>query len=429
MSHIDGGGKRGVGNYFKPVNLSIALLGFSSGLPILMTLSTLTFWLKQYGVTKETIGMATLLGLPYAFKWLWAPLLDLYRLPLFARAGRRKGWILFFQLIIALIFLSLSSIDPLQSPYLVGSLIFLLAVSSASQDIVVDAFRIDYLNSEEQIYGASTYQMSYRIAMIVMGAGVLALSDFMAWPDIFLLITLLFFTIFALTLLIREPKIEGLDLLEVNTPKEALYQFGAALTQFFRGHRYALLILLFIVAFKLPDAIAGTMINAFYIEMEYTGAQIGAISKLYGAVATILGAFVAGLVVAKMKLYRALIFSAVMIGITNLSYLYVLAEPTLLRLVIAISVENFISGFASTPFIFLLGLLCDRNASATQFALLSGFAAVGLRLFGGGSGFMVEALGWQNFFITTAFLFIPSLLLLFFIKGSINGLEEARAES
>ncbi|MFD2722569.1 MFS transporter [Ignatzschineria indica] len=158
-----------IGYYFSRQNLSVALLGFASGLPILMTLSTLTYWLSTLGVQKSAIGLASLLGLPYLLKFLWAPLLDLFTLPLLGRLGHRKGWILLFQLIIAGIFALLAFIDPTENPYLLGVLIFLLATASASLDIVVDAYRIDSLDEETQAYGASSYLFMYRIAMLLMG--------------------------------------------------------------------------------------------------------------------------------------------------------------------------------------------------------------------------------------------------------------------
>ncbi|MFD2724569.1 MFS transporter [Ignatzschineria indica] len=171
-----------------------------------MTLSTLTYWLSTLGVQKSAIGLASLLGLPYLLKFLWAPLLDLFTLPLLGRLGHRKGWILLFQLIIAGIFALLAFIDPTENPYLLGVLIFLLATASASLDIVVDAYRIDSLDEETQAYGASSYLFMYRIAMLLMGAGVLALSDFYSWSLIFQGVALLFLLIFLLTLLIKEPK-------------------------------------------------------------------------------------------------------------------------------------------------------------------------------------------------------------------------------
>ncbi|WP_233146832.1 MFS transporter [Ignatzschineria sp. F8392] len=407
-----------IGYYFSRQNLSVALLGFASGLPILMTLSTLTYWLSTLGVQKSAIGLASLLGLPYLLKFLWAPLLDLFTLPLLGRLGHRKGWILLFQLIIAGIFALLAFIDPTENPYLLGVLIFLLATASASLDIVVDAYRIDSLDEETQAYGASSYLFMYRIAMLLMGAGVLALSDFYSWSLIFQGVALLFLLIFLLTLLIKEPKREEV-VTEPNAPLVVpLKRFMEGFVQFFKRDK-ALLFLLLVICYKLPDAVSGIMVTPFYHEMGYSGAEIGAVTKVYGLIATLLGAFLAATIIHKLGLYRSLVVSAILIGITNLGYLLIIAKPNLWMLIVAISGENFISGFSSALFIMFLGLLCDRNASATQYALLSALASFGLRVFGGASGFLAEGLGWEGFFISTAILFIPSLLLILLLKPSI----------
>ncbi|WP_245601149.1 MFS transporter [Ignatzschineria larvae DSM 13226] len=416
--------------YFSKQNLSVALLGFSSGLPILMTLSTLTYWLSTLNIEKGTIGLASLLGLPYLLKFLWAPLLDIFHLPILGKLGRRKGWIIFFQILIALIFVVLAWIDPLESPYLLGFMIFLLAFASASQDIVVDAYRIDYLDKENQAYGASGYLFMYRIAMLFMGAGVLMLSDSYSWSFIFQMIAILVGIIIVLTLMIPEPKSEKateIVAIDNETASEALLRvlnrFIEGFVHFFQRER-APWFLLLVVCYKLPDAVSGVMVTNFYYESGFTGTQIGLVTKVYGLIATLVGAFLAGTIINQLGLYKSLIISAILIGITNLGYLLIIIYPgSTTMLTVAISAENFISGFSSALFIMFLGLLCDRNASATQYALLSALAAFGLRILGGASGFMVEGLGWTDFFIMTAVLFIPSLILIIMLRSQIQRLK------
>lgn len=408
--------------YFSAQNLSVALLGFSSGLPILMTLSTLTYWLSTLGVEKSAIGLASLLGMPYLLKFIWAPLLDLFQLPLLRKLGRRKGWIVFFQAIIAIIFLLLAMIDPKESPYLLGVLIFSLAFASASQDIVIDAYRIDALDEEAQAYGASSYLFMYRIAMLLMGAGVLALSDIYSWSLIFKGVAVMVALITLFTLFIPEKAPEATESVAVKAYGNPFKRFIEGFEQFFKRD-YALLFLLLVICYKLPDAVSGVMATPFYHEMGYTGTQIGAISKVYGLVATLLGAFLAAAIINLLGLYRSLIVSAILIGVTNLGYLLIIVTPNLTMLMIALSAENFISGFSSALFIMFLGLLCDRNASATQYALLSALATFGLRVLGGASGFMVEGLGWTSFFISTAVLFVPSLILMMMLKPQIQKLK------
>ena len=303
---------------------------------------------------------------------------------------------------------------------------------------MVDAYRIDSLDEENQAYGASSYLFMYRIAMLFMGAGVLALSDIYSWSLIFQLIAVLVLIILMLTLFIPEKKeevlTERIGMIEIEKYQNPFQRFIEGFEQFFK-RKYALLFLLLVVCYKLPDAVSGVMVTPFYYDMGYSGAQIGAVTKVYGLVATLLGAFLAAAIINALGLYRSLLISAVLIGITNLGYLLIIYfpnisvipgepnTPSLLMLMIAISAENFISGFSSALFIMFLGLLCDRNASATQYALLSALAAFGVRVVGGSSGFMVEGLGWENFFVSTAFLFIPSVLLIIFLKKQISVLK------
>lgn len=421
--------------YLERKILVIGLLGFSSGLPIMMTLSTLTYWLSRHGVGKEAIGLASLLGLPYAFKFLWAPFLDQYRPFVLGCLGRRKGWILLFQLLLSLVFIALSFINPSGHPVSTGVLIFFLAFFSASQDIVIDAYRIDYLTPEEQSYGSSSVQMTYRIGMLVMGAGVMSLSDFISWPFIFRLVAALFLLLFLSTFFIKEPQEE----LNTQEKDKAIPHLGGGSSAFTaRIHKFftnileifnlffqkenALLILLFVICYKLPDAISGVMVADFYVDMNYSGTQIGTISKIYGLFATLLGAFVAGGVIRSVGIYRSLFYSAIAIGLTNLGYLLIFYFPTLSSLMIAITLENFISGFASALFIMFLSLLCDKEYSATQYALLTSFSVVGLRLLGGSAGYLVKYLGWVDFFILTAFLFLPTLFILWCIRKEVKPL-------
>ncbi len=418
-------------HYLTRANLSIALLGFASGLPIMMTLSTLTYWLSTFGVDKKTIGLASLLGTPYVLKFLWAPLLDLFQPPLLRKLGRRKSWIVLFLALLAIVFYALAYVNPGESPAMVGILIFTLATASASLDIVVDAYRIDYLTAEEQSYGSSSYLMMYRIAMLVMGAGVLALSDLFSWGAIFKLLSLLFAIILLFTLFIYEPKEQqGKGAIEEGTPKsvrESLAGFSDGFRKFFRREN-ALLILIFIICYKLPDAISGVMVTNFYYQMGYTGTEIGAVTKVYGLVATMFGAFLAGAIIHQIGIYRSLFFSAILIGLTNLGYLLILSQQSISMLMIAISAENFIAGFSSALFIMFLSLLCDKDSSATQYALLSALAAFGVRVLGGGSGFLAEYLDWFYFFVSTAFLFVPALLILIFIKKDVVSLGKEAKE-
>ena len=410
--------------YFSPKILAVGFLSFASGLPILMTLSTLTYWLSKYGVDKKSIGLISLAGLPYVFKFLWAPFLDAKRPIILAKLGRRKSWIVLFQSCLTIVFFALSMVNPNDHIGIISILILLLAASSASQDIVIDAYRIDTLSNDEQSYGSSLSQVTYRMAMLIMGAAVLFASDYINWPTIFLLVTALFASITLVTIFfIKEEENHSDSTQQKISAHSTLADYILIPFKNFITRPQAILILIFILFFKMPDAIAGVLISAFYNEMGYTGAQIGLISKVYGLIATLLCAFISANIISRMSLYSALIWSSTLMGLTNLGYILVLHYPTALSLTLAISLENFIGGFASAVFITYLSLLCNRSYSATQYAMLSAIAAFSLRIFGSFSGFAVEDYGWQSFFIFTAFLFVPALIVLTMIKTSILQLQ------
>lgn len=410
--------------YFTPKILTIGFLSFASGLPILMTLSTLTYWLSKYGVDKKSISLMSLAGLPYVFKFLWAPSLDHKRPKLFAKLGRRKSWIVLFQICLTLIFLLLSMVTPKENILLISALILFLSFSSASQDIVIDAYRIDLLTHEEQSYGSSLSQVTYRIAMLLMGAGVLIASDYMSWHTIFISITCLWLIITLTTYFFVHENTKEYTETKYHSFMDALEAYIIEPLANFLTRPQAFLILLFILLFKMPDAIAGVLISAFYDEMGFSGAEIGLISKVYGLIATLIGAFLSAQIITRINLYNALLISSILMGLTNLGYILVLHYPTALSLTLAISLENFIGGFASAVFITYLSLLCNRSYSATQYAMFSALAAFSLRIFGSISGFAVDDYGWQTFFIFTAFLFVPALIFLIKIKSSISDLQK-----
>ncbi|KZS22685.1 MFS transporter [Wohlfahrtiimonas chitiniclastica] len=415
---------QGLKPYLSSKILTVGFLSFASGLPILMTLSTLTYWLSVYGIDKKSIGLMSLTGLPYVFKFIWAPWLDQKRPWLLKHLGRRKSWIVLFQALLTLIFIALAFVNPKEHIGIISLLIFLLASASASQDIVIDAYRIDYLTAQEQSYGSGLSQVTYRIAMLLMGAAVLYAADFVPWHTIFMLIATLFGIITLITLFfVKETSQATINTIQTQrTALETVLQYIIVPLQNFLNRPQAAWILLFIILFKMPDAIAGVLISAFYNEMGYTGAQIGLISKVYGLIATLIGALLSAQIISRISLYQALVASAILMGLTNLGYLLILHHPTSLSLTLAISLENFIGGFASAVFITYLSLLCNQSYSATQYAMLSALAAFALRIFGSFSGFAVEDYGWQNFFIFTAFLFVPALFVLIGIRSSVRDL-------
>ncbi|GBU10076.1 muropeptide transporter [Gammaproteobacteria bacterium] len=416
--------------YFTRSIIVIFVLGFAAGLPILMTLSTLTYWLSKFEVTKANIGLLALTGLPYTFKFLWAPFLDHFNIPLLSRLGRRRGWLILLQSIIIAVFLSLSLLNPKDHIYLIAILIFTLSLASSSQDVIIDAYRIDSLEADQQAFGVSSYLMGYRLAMLIVGVGVLALSDFIDWAYIFIFLAglMLFSLLFCLMLANQESNNKH-DKEIKNANKESLNiqaHFKQMILDPFKDflkRNQALLLIAFILVFKLPDVISGVMATPFYTEMQFTGTQIGAVTKIYGVLATITGAVLGATLVKMIGLYRALWFSAISLGLTNLSYLLIFYSPTITSLAIAITVENLVSGLASTAFITFLSLLCNKQYSATQYALLSALTSAPLRFLAPAAGFLADILTWDNFFIFTSVLFIPALCLVIILKKNIQALK------
>ncbi len=405
------------------------VMGFASGLPILMTLSTLAYWLAKFDVNKTQIGMLALTGLPYTLKFLWSPFLDYFNAPIFSGFGKRKGWIILFQCILLLIFIALSFVNPKDHISWIALLIVCLSFASASQDILIDAYRIDWLTPDEQAYGVGATQMGYRIAMLVTGVGMLSLSDFIDWSWLFLGLAGLMFLVLVYTLFIPEPPLkqplENQKQGWQGTKKEIFYRnINKVVVQPFRDflmrHPQALWILLFILCFKLPDVVSGIMVSPFYTAMGFTGVQIGAVTKVYGFIPSFVGIFIGSILVKPLGLYRTLFISSMLLGLSNFSYLLIVYSPTVSSLIWAILIENMAGGIASATFIMFLSLLCNQQYSATQYALLSSLAAVSVRVLGPVAGGMADALAWDQFFMITAILFIPALLLLVYIKNDVR---------
>lgn len=407
------------------------VMGFASGLPILMTLSTLAYWLAKFDINKTQIGILALTGLPYTIKFLWSPFLDYFNAPLFSGLGKRKGWIILFQSLLLCIFLALSFVNPRDHISWIALLIVCLSFASASQDILIDAYRIDLLTPEEQAYGVGATQMGYRIAMLVTGVGMLSLSDFIDWSWLFIGLAGLMFLVLLYSLFIPEPPLKQSAEYETDyvlgTKKEIFYNnINKVVVRPFRDfltrHPQALWILLFILCFKLPDVVSGLMVTPFYRDMGFTGVQIGAITKVYGFIPGFIGIFIGSILVKPLGLYRTLLTASLLLGLSNFSYLLIVYSPTVTSLIWAILIENMAGGIASATFIMFLSLLCNQQYSATQYALLSSLAAVSVRVLGPIAGGMANALAWDQFFMITAILFIPALFLLICIKDDVNRL-------
>jgi PAT family beta-lactamase induction signal transducer AmpG len=395
--------------------LTILLMGFASGMPLLLTGSVLGYWMSRVGVNLETIGIFALVGMPYAFKFVWAPLVDHTPLPLLDRwLGRRRSWMLLSQVGLLLSILALAFSDPLVAPWTTATAAVAIAFFSATQDIVVDAYRIEILNDEEQGAGSATTQLGYRIALWIVDAMALLLPSVLPWPVVFCAIAALVLVGMATVLKAREPAIARPH---AGSPRQWLYQAAVAPFAEFMAYRGWVVILLFALLYKFGDAIGGTMARPFFNELGFTGPQIFGVTKSFGIAATILGAVAGGVVVARYGLIKALLIGGVLQAVTNLLFAWqAQAGNDLVVLTIAISADNFTGSLGSIAFVAYLSSLCTAGMAGTQYALLTSLMAFGRTTMSAGGGWLAAQTGWPTFWIVTTLLAAPGLVLLLWLQ-------------
>lgn len=397
---------------------TILLLGFSSGLPLALTGGTLQAWMAVAGVDLRTIGIFALAGLPYTLKFLWSPLMDRFVPTGLARLGRRRGWIALTQIGLMAGIAAMGLNSPAAAPWLMGSLAVLVAFSSASQDIVIDAYRTDVLREKERGVGAAVFVMGYRIAMLVSGAVALVLSDRIGWQNTYLLMAVLM-TIGVLSSL-AGPEPEA----RVSPPGSLREAVGGPLRDFF-SRRAAGVLLLLIVLYKLGDAYAGTMTTAFLIRgVGFTATDVGTINKGLGLASLIIGAMFGGTLMVRLGLYRSLLLFGLLQAVSNLSFM-VLAwtGKSYPVMIFAVAFENLCGGMGTAAFVSLLMSLCNRRYSATQYALLSSLSALGRTVIAPSSGFLVEFIGWAPFFFITTLAALPGIGMLWRLRAEIASLK------
>ncbi len=392
----------------------VGLLGFSSGLPLALTGGTLQAWMADSGIDIKTIGLFSGVAIPYSLKFLWSPIIDRFIPPFL---GRRRGWIFLTQIMLFIFISSIAILSPVDTPLLLGILAILISFSSASQDIVIDAYRTDILSEKERGIGAGTFVTGYRIAMLTSGALAMIMAEKIGWRMSYMIMGFLLLFCVLWTLLAEEP--EG----EIQPPKTLDSAIKLPLIDFF-SRRKAVLFLIFIILYKLGDAYAGALITAFLIKVVgFSPADVGTINKGVGLISLILGAMAGGGLIARIGLFNSLLLFGILQGISNLSFtllaIYGKSYPIFFFSVIF---ENLSGGMGTSAFISLLMGICNKNYSATQYALLSSIASFGRTLISPTSGFLAERVGWINFFPITAIFTIPGIFLLFPLKKEIEKL-------
>jgi PAT family beta-lactamase induction signal transducer AmpG len=416
--------------------LSILFLGFSSGLPLALTFGTLSVWLVEVGVTKTTIGLFALMGTPYTFKFLWAPLVDRMPLPyLTRRLGRRRGWAIVTQLALMATIAGLGATNPAAHPGLTAVFALMVAFWSASQDIVIDAYRVEVLEERQYGAGAAMIVLGYRIGMLVSGAGALYLATYVGWFATYGLMTALMIVGIVTVLLNPEPKVrmsgysieqerriaaylEGRPDPLGRKARALAWIYGAVISPFveFMSRKGWLVILLFILLYKFGDALAGVMSNPFYVELGFTKIQIANISKAFGLAATIIGSIIGGVIVNRIGILKSLFVCGILQMFSNLMFAVLAVVGTDLRmLALAIAVENLSGGMGTAAFVAYLSSLCNVAYTATQYALLTSFMAFGRTLLSSSGGWLADHMDWLSFFIVTTAAALPGLLVLVWI--------------
>ncbi|MEO1766589.1 MFS transporter [Thiobacter sp. AK1] len=413
--------------YGHPRVLAMLFLGFSAGLPLLLVLGTLSFWLSEAGVSRATIGHLSWVGLAWGLKFLWSPLVDRLRLPVLTRRlGRRRAWLLLSQLTIAAGLWGLSRSDPALAlgPTLVFAI--LVAVASATQDIALDAWRIEAVEVQRQGAMAASYQTGYRLAMITAGAGVLWIAaafdlnearyDVHPWQVAYSVMAALMAVGIVTTLAIREPEHSPLPpaIRELGFARWLYGSFLSPFLEFFARFRWHALIILGLIAlYRISDVVMGVMSNPFYHEMGFTKDEVATVSKVYGVFMTLAGAGLGGVLVARLGVMRTLFLGALLSAATNLLFVWLIARGhDLGALVFTVSADNLSAGVASSAFVAYLSGLVNQAYSATQYALFTSIMLLLPKFLAGFSGEFVDAFGWTAFFTGTAMLGLPVLILV-----------------
>jgi PAT family beta-lactamase induction signal transducer AmpG len=379
------------------------IMGFACGLPLLLTITLLQAWMKEEGVDLTVIGLFSLVGLPYTLKFLWAPIVDRFTLPFF---GRRRGWLLIAQLSLMASIIGLGMTDPSAQPWGVAIAAILVTFFSATQDIVVDAYRREDLPDNELGLGSSLYVNGYRLGMLLASGGGLILADHVSFRMVYMIMALCMLPGVLTTILTSEPPA---PLGKPKTLKEAVIE---PLAEYFRRNG-ALLILLFILLYKIGDTMASAMTTPFYLDIGFTKTEIGAVVKLFGFWATIIGGLIGGAIMVYLGIIRSLWIFGILQGVSTAGFaLLARIGPSVPALAGVIAFENLSGGMGTSAYVAFMASITNKKFTATQYALLSSLMGIPRVVASAPTGFIAKHVGWEVFFILCALIAIPGLLLI-----------------
>ncbi len=389
--------------FFSPRMLVAFLMGFACGVPLLLTSSLLQAWMTEQQVDLSVIGLYSLVGLPYTLKFLWAPLFDRYSLPVF---GRRRGWMLVIQLVLILALIALGLTDPKQTPWLVALAACLVTFFSASQDIVIDAYRREDLSDNQLGLGSSLYVNGYRLGMLLSGSGGLILADHLPFAQVYGLMAASLLVGVVTTLLCREPP------MTMGSPKTFREAIIEPFVDYFSRDQ-ALMLLLFILLYKLGDQMASAVTTPFYLALGFSKTQIGTVAKLFGFWAAIVGGLTGGVILLRIGIMRSLWIFGVLQALAILSFaVLALMGDTLIGLAVAIVLEQLTSGMGTSAYVAYMASLTNKRFTATQYALLSSCMGIPRVIIAAPAGWLAESMGWPLFFLGCTLVAVPGLLLL-----------------
>jgi len=420
--------------YTKPQVWGMIFLGFSAGLPFLLVFSTLSAWLRDEGVARTVIGFFSWVGITYSIKVFWAPVVDRLPLPLLTKwLGKRRSWMLLAQIGVAAGLVGMGFLDSHSQLQQIALFAVWVAFCSATQDIVIDAYRIEAVESAYQGAMAASYVLGYRVALLVAGAGAFYIADYASWQVAYYVMAATMLVGIVATLLIKEPEHKvSASVEQVEKNLEEVAGLGSSSTGFLkllrwfidavvspfveffaRNGKTGLLILGLIAVYKMSDITMGVMANPFYLDLGFSKKEIADVSKIFGFFMTIAGASLGGLMVVRYGIMKPLLFGAVMVALTNLLFaLLAISEPDLMLLAGVISADNLSGGIATSVFIAYLSSLTSSAYTATQYALFSSLMTLPAKLLGGFSGIVVDSYGYHSFFIYASMVGLPAIILV-----------------
>jgi PAT family beta-lactamase induction signal transducer AmpG len=428
------GWRKALSIYSRPRVLGMIFLGFAAGLPFLLVFTTLSAWLTEAGTTRTTIGFFSWIGITYSIKFFWAPVIDRLPFPLLTRVyGKRRGWMLAAQIAIATGLLGMALTDPRTDLVQIALFALLVAFGSATQDITIDAYRIEAVERNLQGAMAATYVLGYRLALLAAGAGALHLAEIWSWSFTYLVMAGLMGIGMVTTVVINEP-VHGTDRKTRALERRLEHRIGieqsgtlftraaawfsdaviSPFVEFFqRNGTMAILILLLVGVYKLSDITMGVMANPFYLDLGFSLGDIANVTKVFGFFMTIAGAGMGGILVARYGILRPLLAGAILVAATNLLFVWLaVSEPSLVTLAVVVSADNLSGGLATSAFVAYLSSLTNTSYTATQYALFSSLMTLPAKFLGGFAGWMVDTAGYASFFLYAGLLGLPAILLV-----------------